>query len=103
MNSHSHGGEKVMPKQKIGKDVLGKKSRGILSTKDFEEWKRKKAEDQEEQEEKQKKKQKKKVIKSRIPEEKEPTAEELEKQKAEVTDGIRRLKVKKVVLKEEEE
>ena len=97
---------KVMPKpKKIGKDTLGKKGRGegILSMKDFEEWKQRKQEEEVEEEEQKPKKKAKRLIKSRITEDKEPTAEELEKQKAEVTAGIRRLKVKKVVLKEEEE
>lgn len=96
-----------MPKQKIGKDVVGKKGSGILQTKkereDYEEWKRRKAEEQEEDEKQKQKKKLKPILKSKMPDEREPTPEELEKQKAEVTAGIRRLKVKKVVLKEEEE
>ena len=77
---------------KIGKDVLGKKGKGILQTKkereEYEEYKRRKAE---EQEEKQKKKQKK-VIKEKMPEDKEPSAEEEAKQEAHIRDDMRRHK-----------
>jgi len=86
---------------KLGKDVLDKKSKGTIRTKKereiYEEAKRRRVEEEEEEEKQ------KKVIKSKLPEDKEPTPEELEKQKAEVTAGMRRLKVKKVVLKKEEE
>lgn len=100
-----------MPKKglKVGKDVLNKKSSAILTAKereDFEKWKAQKlAEDlakEEKDEQKEQELAKKKIV-SKLPEEKEPSPDQLAKQKAEVTAGIRRLKVKKVVLKEEEE
>lgn len=91
---------------KIGKDVVGKrKDKGILRTKKerelYEEAKRRKAEEEEEERKKQKKK--RHVIKTRLPEDKEPTPEQLAQQEADVLGEMRRLKVKKVVLKEEEE
>ena len=64
---------------KIGKDVLGKGKGGVIQTKkdaeDYEEYKRQKAEEEEE-EEKRKKKQKKKVIKSKMPEDRQPSADD---------------------------
>ena len=77
---------------KIGKDVLGKRAsvRTKKEQEDYEEWKRKKAEEQEE--EKQKKQKAKKVIKEKMPEDKEPTPKQLAQQEGEVKEEIRRHK-----------
>jgi len=91
--------------KKIGKDVIGNgKGAGIIRTKkdqeDYEEYKRQKlAQDQVEQE---KEEEKKKVGSEKMIDEKEPTPDQLAKQKAEVLADIRKLKLKKVVLKDEE-
>ena len=89
---------------KLGKDVISKKDRGILRTKKereiYEEAKRRKAEEEEEEERKRRKKLK--ALKTRMPEHREPTAEELAEQQAEVIAGTRKFRIKKVVLKEEE-
>ena len=73
--------------KKIGKDVIGKGKRaGVIRTKkeqeDFEEYKRRKAQEEKEKEEK------KKVGSEKMPEEREPTVEQLAKQKAEVLADI---------------
>lgn len=96
--------------KKIGKDVFDKKSAGIIRTAkeraEFEEWKRKRAEDavkEEKEEEKEQELHGKKLV-SKMIDEREPhleglTPEEFAEMKALAKQ--RKLRVKKVVLKEE--
>jgi hypothetical protein len=95
-----------MPKAKIGKDILEKKAVGLISTpkehEQFEEWKEaKKAEESEEIEGRE--------LKSEFVEEKEPTPDQLARERAELQEemaeakALGKLKVSKVVLKSEEE
>ena len=90
--------------KKIGKDVFDKKSSGILRTEkdraEYEEYKRKRAEEATKEKEEEEKK--KTIGSEKMPDEREPTSEQLAKQKAEVLADIRKLKLKKVVLKKEE-
>lgn len=85
-----------MPKPKIGKDVLGKKSGAIIRTKreaeEYEEYKRKKA--QEEEEQKQKKKLKP-ILKSRMPDEPEGRIEGLTPEEFAEMKALARLKKSK--------
>ncbi|MEM3617347.1 MAG: hypothetical protein QXJ31_05485 [Candidatus Bathyarchaeia archaeon] len=90
-----------MPK-KIGKDVVEKKSSGIIATpkehKEFEEWKEeqkqeKKAEEAEEIEGKQ--------IKYAMPMEKEPSEDQILEERAKIYEEMAKLKASKVVPKEE--
>ena len=93
-----------MGKQKIGRDITEKKGSAIISSpkesEEFEQWK-------EEQKEERPKEQVE--IKSKMPEEGQPTDEELNRAKAEEMAEMARLKaegklrVSKIVLKEEEE
>jgi len=93
---------------KIGKDVTGKKQNGFFRSEkereDYEKWKQQKlAEDlaKEEKDAQREQDLQGKKIASKMQNEREPTGDDLAKQKAEVLTGMRRLKVKKVVLKEE--
>lgn len=84
--------------KKIGKDAIGKtKGVGFIQSAkeraEYEEYKRRKAEEEEE-EEKQKKKQKK-VGSEKMPDEREPTPEQLAEQEAKVREDIARFKALK--------
>ena len=87
-------GEKCMSKpKKLGKDVLGKsKGAGVIRTKkeqeDYEKYRQKLAQDQQEKE-------KKKVGSERMIDEREPTAEQLASQEAQVREDIERFKALK--------
>jgi len=92
-----------MPKQKIGKDVTERKAVGLISSpresREYEEWK---------EEQKEEKPKEQVELKSPMPIEKEPSADELARERAEILEdmaeakALGRLKVSKVVLKEEE-
>jgi hypothetical protein len=99
-----------MPKQKIGRDIIEKKTSGLISSpkeeEEFEKWQEEQLAKEEEKEEKPKFQVK---IKSKIPEEPEPSAEQLARERTKDYEEMSRLKrlgklkVQKVVLKEEEE
>ena len=82
--------------KKIGKDVIGKGKRaGVIRTKkeqeDYEKYRQKLAQDQQEKEEKEKKK----VGSERMIDEREPTAEQLASQEAQIREDIARFKALK--------
>jgi hypothetical protein len=80
-----------MGKQKIGRDIIDKKASGLISTpeesKEFEEWR------EEREEEKEEKPKEQVELKSPMPIEKEPSADELARERAEILEDMARLKV----------
>jgi len=94
-----------MGKQKIGRDITDRKVSIISTPKEHDEFEKWKQEQLEEQERKLKPKP---ILKSKLPEEKEPTPDQLARERAEIQADMARLKaegklkVSKVVLKEEE-
>jgi hypothetical protein len=97
-----------MPK-KIGRDVLDKKGGAILSGKDAEDFERFQEEQLDKEEEREEKPKSEVELKSKMPDEKEPSADELARERAEIQEdmakakALGKLKVQKIVLKGAEE